>query len=66
MFLTSSLNYLIRQFRSARAAGIFFIALFFLLDGKPKQTGESDIVLRRILYNIIAYPFMKLFEHDSC
>jgi hypothetical protein len=42
----------------------YFVALFFLLDGKPKHTWESSIVLRRILYNIIAYPVMKLFEHD--
>ncbi len=42
----------------------YFVPLFFLLDGKPKQTWESSVVLRRILYNIIAYPFMKIFEHD--
>ncbi|HEX7510322.1 MAG TPA: hypothetical protein VF335_03425, partial [Chitinivibrionales bacterium] len=39
-------------------------ALFYLLDGKPKQRWEQSVVLRRILYNCCAYPFMKIFEHD--
>ncbi len=41
-----------------------FVALFFLVDGKPKHAWESSIVLRRILYNIIVYPFMKICGHD--
>jgi len=41
-----------------------FSALFFLLDGKPKQRWKHSVVQRRILYNCIAYPFMKIFEHD--
>ena len=41
-----------------------FSALFRLLDGKPKSEWEFSVVLRRILYNVMAYPFMKAFEHD--
>jgi len=41
-----------------------FSALFFLLDGKPKDCWGYSVVQRRILYNCLAYPFMKLFEHD--
>jgi hypothetical protein len=41
-----------------------FSALFFLLDGKPKERWGYSVVQRRILYNYLAYPFMKLFEHD--
>jgi hypothetical protein len=41
-----------------------FSALFRLLDGKSRSDWEYTVVLRRILYNVIAYPFMKFFEHD--
>ncbi len=39
-------------------------ALYYLLKGKPKQSWEYTMHLRRILYNFIAYPFMRLFQHD--
>jgi hypothetical protein len=41
-----------------------FSALFCLLDGKHRSTWKYSIFLRRILYNALAYPFMKIFEHD--
>ena len=41
-----------------------FSAVFCFLDGKPRSTWMRSPVLHRILYNGIAYPFMKIFEHD--
>jgi hypothetical protein len=41
-----------------------FSAVFCFLDGKPRSTWMHSPVLHRILYNCIAYPFMKIFEHD--
>ena len=41
-----------------------FSALFSLLDGKHRSAWEYSLFLRRILYNAMAYPFMKIFEHD--
>jgi hypothetical protein len=39
-------------------------ALYYLVKGKPKQSWEFTMHLRRILYNLLAYPFMKLFQFD--
>jgi hypothetical protein len=41
-----------------------FEALFRLLDGEPREAWNFSVLLRRILYNILAYPLMKLFGHD--
>jgi hypothetical protein len=37
-----------------------FKATFLMLDGAPREQWEFSVVLRRILYPLIAYPFMKL------
>ncbi len=34
-------------------------AAFWMLDGEPRERWESSIVLRRILFPLVAYPFMK-------
>jgi hypothetical protein len=34
-------------------------AAFRMLDGQPRQLWESSVVLRRILFPLLAYPFMK-------
>jgi hypothetical protein len=34
-------------------------AAFWMLDGQPPERWQSSIVLRRILFPLIAYPFMK-------
>ncbi len=39
-------------------------ALYYLLKGKPRESWEYTMHLRRILYNVLAYPFMRLFDHD--
>ncbi len=36
-------------------------ATFLMLDGAPRRQWEFSVVLRRILYPLIAYPFMKVF-----
>jgi hypothetical protein len=41
-----------------------FSALYSLLDGKHRSAWTYSMFLRRILYNALAYPFMKIFEHD--
>ena len=41
-----------------------FRALFLMLDGAPKSEWGYSVVLRRILYNVLAYPFMKIWGHD--
>lgn len=41
-----------------------FYATFMMLDGADKSSYEFSVVLRRILFPIIAYPFMKLLGYD--
>ncbi|MFL6232584.1 MAG: hypothetical protein ACJ76N_05565 [Thermoanaerobaculia bacterium] len=36
-----------------------FKATFLMLDGAPRDQWEFSVVLRRILYPLLAYPFMK-------
>ena len=36
-----------------------YVAAFQMLDGQPRAAWQSSIVLRRILYPLLAYPFMK-------
>jgi hypothetical protein len=38
-----------------------FKATFLMLDGAPREQWEFSLVLRRILYPLLAYPFMKKF-----
>lgn len=38
-----------------------FEAVFLFLDGEPAERWNQSVVLRRILFPIIAYPLMKLF-----
>ncbi len=42
----------------------FFKAMFLMLDGAHKHEWNFSVVLRRILYNLLSYPFMKLMGHD--
>ena len=51
---------------AARASGylynpdhIHFQALFNFVDGRDRSTWDNGVLLRRILYNVLAYPFMK-------
>jgi hypothetical protein len=37
-----------------------FKATFLMLDGAPRDQWEFSVVLRRLLYPFLAYPFMKL------
>ena len=37
-----------------------FQASFLMLDGAPSSQWELSVVLRRVLYPLLAYPFMKL------
>ena len=39
---------------------IHFQALFNFVDGRDRSTWDHALLLRRILYNVLAYPFMKL------
>jgi hypothetical protein len=34
-------------------------AAFWMLDGQPRERWQSSIVLRRLLFPLVAYPFMK-------
>lgn len=43
----------------------YFKALFLMLDGAHEHEWSFSIVLRRILYNLFAYPFMRLIGHDA-
>lgn len=36
-----------------------FRATFLMLDGAPKHAWDQSVVLRRILFPLVAYPFMK-------
>ena len=38
---------------------IHFQALFNFVDGRDRSTWDNALFLRRILYNVLAYPFMK-------
>ncbi|MEN9662995.1 MAG: Dolichyl-phosphate-mannose-protein mannosyltransferase [Verrucomicrobiota bacterium] len=38
---------------------IHFHALFNFMDGRDRSTWDNALFLRRILYNVMAYPFMK-------
>ena len=38
---------------------IHFQALFNFVDGRDRSTWDNALLLRRILYNVLAYPFMK-------
>jgi hypothetical protein len=38
-----------------------FKATFLMLDGAPREQWEFSVVLRRVLYPLLAYPFMKLW-----
>ena len=42
-----------------------FLATFLMLDGQPKGNWEASVVLRRILYPVLAYPFMKLMGFET-
>ena len=37
-----------------------YLAAFQMVDGQPRALWQSSIVLRRILYPLVAYPFMKV------
>lgn len=41
-----------------------FEAVFRMLDGRPEKEWIWSVVLRRILYPLLAYPFMKGFGFD--
>jgi hypothetical protein len=38
-----------------------FEAVFWMLDGKPRELWNGSVVLRRTLYPLLAYPWMKVF-----
>ncbi|HTL69054.1 MAG TPA: hypothetical protein VL200_15420 [Lacunisphaera sp.] len=40
---------------------VHFRVLFDFVDGKPRSVWDKALLLRRILYPVIAYPAMKLF-----
>jgi hypothetical protein len=42
-----------------------FKATFLMLDGAPRGQWEFSVVLRRILYPLLAYPFMKLLGYGA-
>jgi hypothetical protein len=39
-------------------------AAFRMLDGQPRERWQDSIVLRRILFPLVAYPFMKLAGYE--
>jgi len=41
-----------------------FQATFRLLNGEPRERWQDSVVLRRILYPVLAYPFMKLLGFE--
>jgi hypothetical protein len=41
-----------------------FQATFRLLDGEPRERWQDSVVLRRILYPVLAFPFMKLLGFE--
>jgi hypothetical protein len=42
-----------------------FKATFLMLDGAPRGQWEFSVVLRRVLYPLLAYPFMKLLGYGA-
>ena len=42
-----------------------FLSTFLMLDGADKSVWEGSVVLRRVLYPILAYPFMKLMGFET-
>jgi hypothetical protein len=42
-----------------------FKATFLMLDGAPRDQWEFSVALRRILYPLLAYPFMKLLGYGA-
>ena len=42
-----------------------FKATFLMLDGAPREQWEFSVVLRRVLYPLLAYPFMKLLGYGA-
>lgn len=42
-----------------------FKATFLMLDGAPRDQWEFSVVLRRILYPLFAYPFMKALGYGA-
>jgi hypothetical protein len=41
-----------------------FVGTYLLLEGFPRHTWEWSVVLRRMLYPLFAYPFMKMWGFD--
>ena len=41
------------------------IALFNMLDGKPKSEWDFSVVMRRILFSLLAFPLMKLLGYET-
>ncbi|HVT73217.1 MAG TPA: hypothetical protein VHD61_08780, partial [Lacunisphaera sp.] len=44
---------------------VHFRVLFDFVDGQPRATWDQALLLRRILYPVIAYPAMKLFGFEA-
>ncbi len=42
-----------------------FKATFLMLDGAPRDQWEFSVALRRVLYPLLAYPFMKLLGYGA-
>jgi hypothetical protein len=42
----------------------FFGAIYQMLDGKDHHVWEHSVVLRRVLYNALSFPIMKILGHD--
>jgi hypothetical protein len=42
-----------------------FLATFLMVDGIDKSVWEGSVILRRVLYPILAYPFMKLMGFET-
>lgn len=42
-----------------------FLATFSMLNGEPRSTWEWSVVLRRILYPLLAFPWMKLLGFEA-
>ncbi len=42
-----------------------FKATFLMLDGAPRDQWEFSVVLRRVLYPLLAYPFMKVLGYGA-
>jgi len=42
-----------------------FHALFKMIDGRPKAEWQDAFLLRRVLYAVLAYPFMKVLGFEA-